>query len=604
MNNERMIAAVYIRVSTEDQAREGFSLGEQKEKLLQLCAFKGYEVFKVYEDAGISAKDMEHRPAFQEMLQDMRTGKINYIVAYKLDRVTRSVRDLEELISQLEKYNCYLVCDRDDVNTSTANGRFFVRMLTVLSQLEIEIVSERTKFGLNGAIKSSHLPGPAPLGYKKDGNKKTIVDETTKPVIERIFKMYLEGKSFQQISNIFNEEKLLNPKKWKDTTIQKIIDNKIYMGDYEQYKRIAKKENKEPVIYMNVVEPIISRAMWEECQRQKEVNQRTYTRDRVYLFFQKIKCSTCGRIMKCKGSGGKKKKYMYYNCEFCHFNLREDYVEEYMIKAIYEFLEFEQMCNSFFLPILADKKDKNTDLNLDKEIEGYIKQKERIKKAYLTGIVELKDFEEDLKKINEKLEILNNKKQELNELDVHTFTIEKVMARRDIEKISIDNGYKEKEFYKFEWDIKTKEEKQQFISKYIDNIVIDKTDTGSLDIKQINFRSSFIDKAVKLTQVGAYDYKLPFEVNHKQEMVLVSSPMKRKQVNKYLGYLREYFEIEYREDKGDRTENGMTVFDSAIPDNYELLKVIPIIDINLFKGKDITFGLVFRPTIKEIINEK
>ena len=121
MNNERMIAAVYIRVSTEDQAREGFSLGEQKEKLLQLCAFKGYEVFKVYEDAGISAKDMEHRPAFQEMLQDMRDGKINYIVAYKLDRVTRSVRDLEELISQLEKYNCYLVCDRDDVNTSTAS---------------------------------------------------------------------------------------------------------------------------------------------------------------------------------------------------------------------------------------------------------------------------------------------------------------------------------------------------------------------------------------------------------------------------------------------------------------------------------------------------
>ena len=90
----------------------------------------------------------------------------------------------------------------------------------------------------------------------------------------------------------------------------------------------------------------------------------------------------------------------------------------------------------------------------------------------------------------------------------------------------------------------------------------------------------------------------------KQEIVLVSSPMKRKQVNKYLGYLREYFEIEYREDNGDRTENSIAVFDSAIPDNYELLKVIPIIDINLFKGKDITFELVFRPTIKEIINEK
>ena len=286
MNNERMIAAVYIRVSTEDQAREGFSLGEQKEKLLQLCAFKGYEVFKVYEDAGISAKDMEHRPAFQEMLQDMRDGKINYIVAYKLDRVTCSIRDLEELISQLEKYNCYLVCDRDDVNTSTANGGFFVRMLTVLSQLEIEIVSERTKFGLNGAIKSSHLPGPAPLGYKKDGNKKTIVNETTKPIIERIFKMYLEGKSFQQISNIFNEEKVLGKDNWRDSTIQTILENEIYKGDFVHGKR-----TKSPTYYENVVEPIISKEMWEDCQVQKKKNSRSYQRTLTYLYLQKIKCT-------------------------------------------------------------------------------------------------------------------------------------------------------------------------------------------------------------------------------------------------------------------------------------------------------------------------
>ena len=128
MNEERKVVGIYIGVSTEDQAREGFSLGEQKEKLLQLCKFKEYEVFKVYEYAGISAKDMAHRPAFQEMLADMKKGKINYIAAYKLDRVTRSVRDLEELIAVLEKHNTYLVCDRDDVNTSTANGRFLWRL--------------------------------------------------------------------------------------------------------------------------------------------------------------------------------------------------------------------------------------------------------------------------------------------------------------------------------------------------------------------------------------------------------------------------------------------------------------------------------------------
>ena len=130
---ERKIAGIYIRVSIEDQDREGFSLGEQEEKLKQLGDYKGYEIYKVYCDAGISAKDIEHRPKFHEILQDMRDGKINYIVAYNLNRVTRSVKDLEELITQLEKHNTYLMCDRDYVNTSTANGGFFVIMLTVLS---------------------------------------------------------------------------------------------------------------------------------------------------------------------------------------------------------------------------------------------------------------------------------------------------------------------------------------------------------------------------------------------------------------------------------------------------------------------------------------
>ena len=91
---KKNVAGIYIRVSTEDQAREGFSLGEQEEKLRQLCKYKDFEIYK---DAGISAKNMKDRPAFQEMLEDIKAGKLNYIVAYKLDRVTRSVRDLEVL---------------------------------------------------------------------------------------------------------------------------------------------------------------------------------------------------------------------------------------------------------------------------------------------------------------------------------------------------------------------------------------------------------------------------------------------------------------------------------------------------------------------------
>ena len=377
--------------------------------MLQLCNFKDLEVYKVYKDAGISAKDMEHRTQFQAMLQDMKEGKINYIVAYKLDRITRSVRDLEELISVLEQYNCFLLCDRDDVNTYTANGRFFVRMLTVLSQLEIEIVSERTKFGLNGAIKSGHIPGQRPFGYTKSEDKKMIVDNATRPYVEKIFDMYLEGKSFQQIANYFKENNIYPKKKWRDTTIQKIIDNKIYMGDYEQYKRIGKQENLEPIVYMNVVEPIISRAKWEECQRQKERNQRTYTRDRIYTFFQRLKCPDCGRIMKCKGSGGTKRKYMYYTCEHCHINFNENHVEELLESFIYDLLEYDMAVKKFFLPVLEDKTNNINTTIIDKEIRNLEKQKDRIKQAYIKGIVEIDDFKEDYKLIEDKLANLETK---------------------------------------------------------------------------------------------------------------------------------------------------------------------------------------------------
>ena len=112
-----------------------------------------------------------------------------------------------------------------------------------------------------------------------------IIDETTKDLVIRIFNMYLEGKSYQTIANILNEEEIPTPnkKKWRDVTIEKIMSNKIYVGDYEQYKRIGKEQGKETVIYKDVVEPIITRAMFEDVQLQKEKNQRAFCRDRVYI---------------------------------------------------------------------------------------------------------------------------------------------------------------------------------------------------------------------------------------------------------------------------------------------------------------------------------
>ena len=606
MNNERMIAAVYIRVSTEDQAREGFSLGEQKEKLLQLCAFKGYEVFKVYEDAGISAKDMEHRPAFQEMLQDMRTGKINYIVAYKLDRVTRSVRDLEELISQLEKYNCYLVCDRDDVNTSTANGRFFVRMLTVLSQLEIEIVSERTKFGLNGAIKSGHIPGQRPFGYKSAEDKRMVIDNATRPYVEKIFDMYLEGKSFQQIANYFKENNIFPKKNWKDTTIQKIIDNKIYMGDYEQYKRIGKQENLEPIIYMNIVEPIISRAKWEEYQRQKMRNQRTYTRDRVYTFFQRLKCPNCSKIMKCKGSGGTKRKYMYYTCGHCHINFNEEHVEHLLRDFIYDLLEYDMAVKKFFLPVLEDKTNNIDTTSIDKAIRDLEKQRNRIKDLYIKGIVEIDDFKKDYKLIEDKLANLETKKLELVNLETFNYSPHELLAQRDLEKEKMIRLDTLNTVLKTKWNGIDKSEKQEFISKFIDTIEIKKDSKGNLVLEKINFRNGFIRQLVKFYDAGIFDVAVPVMVDDKEETIK-GGRMNEEQLEKYLSKMNEHFETSFYEmyETIDEETNEV-ILEYQPKENEKIIKFVAIspkgkFPITVDNAKD-KYGIISYKTNKLLEN--
>ena len=158
MEEEKKICGLYMRVSTEDQAREGFSLPEQKERLEAYCKFKGYEIKDYYEDAGISAKTGNLRPEFERLKEDIKAKRINTLVALKLDRITRSIYDWEELMKFLEKNNAYLDVVNDEINTTTANGKLVSRLLMSVSQNEIERTSERTKMCMAGAIKQGHVP--------------------------------------------------------------------------------------------------------------------------------------------------------------------------------------------------------------------------------------------------------------------------------------------------------------------------------------------------------------------------------------------------------------------------------------------------------------
>ena len=197
---------IYLRVSTEDQAREGFSLPEQKERLTKECELRGYTIIDYYQDAGISAKTGNHRPEFERMIEDAKNKKIDTIYAIKLDRISRSIYDMEKIMKFCEEYNIKIVCLYDDYNTATANGKMVTRIMMSVSQNEIERTSERTKVGMAGAIKQGHIPAVCPIGFKRV-DKKLVPDSLTKDIVIRIFNLYFEGNSYSLLQTSIIKKK-------------------------------------------------------------------------------------------------------------------------------------------------------------------------------------------------------------------------------------------------------------------------------------------------------------------------------------------------------------------------------------------------------------
>ena len=569
-------AAIYCRVSTEDQVREGYSLGEQLEKLKDLCKFRNYKVYGVYEDAGISAKDMDHRPEFKKMLEDVKNKKVNAIVSYKLDSLTRSVRDLETLISELEKYDCSLECAMDDINTSTANGRFFVRMLTVLSQLEIERVSERTKFGLVGAIKDGHIPVRKTLGFMRD-NKKLIINPNESDIVLRIFDLYLKGNSYQRIANIFNKENVLN-KKWYDTTILKILSNPLYKGDYISGGRTG-----TPVLYEGVVEPIVSKKMWEECQVQTRKNTRNYTRRNDYIFFQKIMCSKCHRIMACKAPGESKKKYIYYKCDMCKTSINENKLTTLLVDEIASIIEYDITVKKFFAPLLKHKVENANEL-LTKEINSLKEKLIRLKDAYLNNIISIEEYKTDKNNLENKIRQIEEKQKEERELDKYNFTFEDIMLKRDLESIKSMTIPNYQNNFKTRWNELTTKDKQNIMMDYIDSIEVIKKDNNNLEIKQINFRKTFIEEYANLFNAKAINCYKDISANDNNIQIETCAPMTKDEIKKYIKKLQLYYPIDYQEvEKEEINDNQFQLKYNRSNRFNEPLKIIPIINNNNFK---------------------
>ena len=589
MNIGAKIAGIYIRVSTFDQAREGFSLPEQEEKLKEFCNYKGYEIYKIYKDAGISAKD-DKRPAYQQMIEDVKSKKINVVVALKLDRITRSVYDVEKLMKILNEYDCDLDCKDDDSNTITSNGKMYIRLTTAFSQNEIERCSERTKFGMVGAIKAGHIPNKTPIGFKRD-NKKLVPDPLTKDIVIRMYDLYLEGKSYQAIANIYNKEQILGRTNWKDSTIQKIMTNELYKGDFVNGKR-----TKHPTYYENVVEGIVSKEKWDNCQYQTKRNARHYERTATYLFTNKLKCSACGSFLGGKASTKKKtgKKYYYYKCKKCRTNYKEDDIRNGLLLQLYDLIKKDNMINKYYTPFIKSKIDNNTD-EITKKIKDLEKQKDRIKSAYMQGIVKMSEFGNELKSIEYNIKELNKKLKEQKQYENFSFTTNDLLVLEDKERI--DNIVNPEIMLENILNLVNapREQMQKIIATYIDTIEVTK-EQGCTKLLFIEYRKSFLADLVNYHN----NYNVPYNWEIFEDESGIKIPMNHEgktsaEAKAYFNKLQETIsqdklKLNYYETEADKELKDISFIPNG--DNEKILRLIVLSDSKKYNDKTLRLGVI------------
>ena len=588
MDDVKKVCGLYMRVSTEDQAREGFSLPEQKERLEAYCKFKGFVIKDYYTDAGISAKTGNYRPEFERLKEDIKSKKINTIIALKQDRITRSIFDWEELMRFLEENDAYLDCVNDDINTTNANGKMVSRILMSVSQQEIERTSERTKVGLTGAIKQGHIPHQAPLGYKHE-NKKLVIDHLTKDVVIRIFELYHKGMSYQKISTLFNKEQVLGKTNWRDSSIVAILENEIYKGDFVHGKR-----TKHPTYYENVVEPIVSKEMWEECQVQKKKNSKSYQRTLTYLFLQKLRCPKCNRILGGKATQKKNGNiYYYYYCHDCKINFKESLVEEYFNDFVNELVEYDSVVNQFFLPMIKQKFDEPQE-ELKKDINKQKDKLERIKRAYINGVFSLEEYNDERKLVESALEKLQNELDEATSCETLNFTPQDILLKRDIDyinKVKLEKEYKERTKT---WKDYTREEKSELIMKYVDDIKL-----GILNnyiyVDNINFRESICKPCNELFDAGYIDVKTPVIFGNIVGQIRFSNYLPEKEVGKHIMRLRQYYDVGF-EEATYYVEDRIFYF-NFIHDDRAIVRVFPMEDYAKIdpdiKMKEYKYGIIY-----------
>lgn len=438
-------AALYIRVSTEEQAAEGQSVSAQTEILKQYCSLYNIEIFKIYMDLGISGKEAHNRPGLLSMLQDAREGKFNLVIVWKISRLSRNLKDLLLIIDELEKSGVTFTSYSEKFDTSTAVGKMTLQLLGSIAEFERNTIIDNVKLGLQEYARKGGKTGTV-LGYDNI-DKRLVINSDEADVVKRIYNLYVFNKMSMadiaaHLNNIGCETKRNNS--FTKDSIAVILSNPVYIG----INRHNIGSNEEYVTN-GTHEPIISAEIWEAAQRLKESNKRkkrqiSYESD--FLLSGKIMCHCGSNSMYGSTSKAAAKKYRYYRCKSCGFICNADKIEGAVLNKIKELLNSADIVESLNNKTSQTMKLTQDSLNAEL-LQREFNRTQRLLDKYVS-LQSNEDFKSSLivigkiKELEQKIIQLHINKKELentiNQLKIQAFTKEdymKILENADTEKV-------------------------------------------------------------------------------------------------------------------------------------------------------------------------
>lgn len=409
-----MKCAIYARVSTEEQATEGFSIPAQKERLESFASSQGWHIHDFYVDDGYSAKNLE-RPQIQRMMNDIKANKFDVVVVYKLDRMVRSVADLHHLLKLFDQNKVMFKSATEMFDTTSAMGRFFITLVGAMAEWERQNIGERVKFGTQQMVEQGIRPGsPRPYGYKNEDGKLTLVEDEAK-WIRFIFDKYVTSGA-QTIAIELNQMGVKNKNNdlWHASSIRYILDNPLYAGllryDYRGTsggKRVFNDDATIVELKQEGFQPIITREQFELTQnflKERATNQVRSTTH--YPFSTIVRCVECGNkyVGRTEIRQPGNRPYRSYSCQgrrkygICNApSFSEDAMNEAFIKGLEYTLDQPDE--------IASSNDTNP-VDLERSLIKLQNKKERAKELYIEGDISKTRYQELMNEYkNEELKI-------------------------------------------------------------------------------------------------------------------------------------------------------------------------------------------------------